>query len=58
MFILKFLLKEFFKINVGIIETKLAFPHLSPNPFNVPCICLAPANTADNEFATALPVSL
>jgi hypothetical protein len=53
-----FSLKVFFKKRVGIIDVKFAFPHLSPSPLIVPCICLAPARTAVNELATAFSVSL
>ena len=49
---------SFLRLNVGIIDIKLALPHLSPRPFIVPWICLAPDKTAAIEFATALPVSL
>ena len=35
--------KDFFKANVGMIDIKLALPHLSPKPFIVPCTCLTPA---------------
>ena len=48
----------FLRWNVGIIDIRFALPHLSPKPFIVPCICLAPDKTAAIEFATALPVSL
>ena len=47
-----------FKISEGISEIKLVLPHLSPSPLIVPWICLAPAFTAANAFATALSVSL
>ena len=49
---------SFLRWNVGIIDIKFALPHLSPKPFIVPWICLAPDNTAAIELATALPVSL
>ena len=57
-FMSKLLLKVSLRISVGIIDTRLALPHLSPRPFKVPWICLAPAKTAASEFATAFPVSL
>ena len=39
----KLSLKYGFNNSVGIIETKLALPHLSPKPLIVPCTCLTPA---------------
>ena len=53
-----FVLYFVFKTKDGIKEIKLVFPHLSPKPLIVPCICLAPALIAANAFATALSVSL
>ena len=49
---------SFLSNNVGIIDIKLAFPHLSPNPFIVPWRCLAPASIAAKLLATAFSVSL
>ena len=55
----KFLIdKDFFKANVGMIDIKLALPHLSPKPLIVPCTCLTPAWIAASELATAFSVSL
>ena len=53
-----FSVNDFFKESVGIIDIKLAFPHLSPSPFIVPWTCLTPAWIAVKEFATAFSVSL
>ena len=47
-----------FKVKFGIIDIKLALPHLSPRPLMVPCICLAPHSIAAKELATAFSVSL
>ena len=43
MLTLNFSLKSFLRNNVGIKDIRFAFPHLSPSPFIVPCICLTPA---------------
>ena len=51
-------LKVFLRHKFGIIDIKFALPHLSPNPFIVPCICLTPHSTAAKELATAFSVSL
>src|ERR1700686_4195769 len=40
------------------IETRLALPVRSPQPFIVPCTCRAPASTAASELATAHSASL
>ena len=39
-------------------SSNAALPALSPNPLIVHSICLAPAATPANEFATATPKSL
>ena len=50
--------QSFLKKKVGIRDIRLAFPHLSPKPFIVPCTCLTPAWTATKLLATAFSVSL
>ena len=50
--------KFVFKINEGIKETRLVFPHLSPSPLIVPWTCLTPTLIAARAFATPFSVSL
>ena len=44
--------------SAGMIEQRLAFPHLSPSPLMVPCTMRAAFLTATMEFATAQSESL
>src|SRR2546427_38675 len=47
-----------FSTRLGMIETRLALPQRSPNPFIVPCTCPTPSATAASELATAHSASL
>jgi len=44
--------------SVGMMEQRLALPHLSPSPLMVPCTMVAPPSTAARELATARSASL
>ena len=49
---------SFLVFNIITISSNDVFPALSPIPFIVHSTCVAPASTAANEFATAIPKSL